>query len=226
MSFLSDVLVKIVLSTGFVYQVHATQSIEILKDLPAVSGPGWKFKTRYTGVVENSAYGPLTPNICCCSYKIHRVWYHSHSRKHTYRPAWHTLCKVIRETAHPLSFRRHSNLGNSQSSSFNLGAKATGDKYSKIIAGPPQAKPIPKDRRPDWVVTEQTTPEQAIVFRLSGDYNPLHIGSSTSFVSSCVSSKLRSARSKNRTSSRIRGCHSSWTLDLWFRRTRYHQSRG
>ena len=63
-----------------------------------------------------------------------------------------------------------------QSSSFNLGAKATGEKYSKVIAGPPQGKPIPKDRKPDWVVQEQTSPEQAIIFRLSGDYNPLHIG--------------------------------------------------
>jgi len=63
-----------------------------------------------------------------------------------------------------------------QSSSFHLGAKATGDKFSKIIAGPPQAKPIPKDCKPDWTFRDQTTPEQAIAFRLSGDYNPLHIG--------------------------------------------------
>jgi peroxisomal enoyl-CoA hydratase 2 len=75
-------------------------------------------------------------------------------------------------------------LENWQSSSFNLGAKATGEKYSKIVAGPPQAKPIPKDRSPDWVVKDQTTPEQALVFRLSGDYNPLHIGLSTVLVAS------------------------------------------
>jgi peroxisomal enoyl-CoA hydratase 2 len=62
-----------------------------------------------------------------------------------------------------------------QSSSFNIGAKATGQKFTKVIAGPPQAKPIP-ERKPDWVVTDQTSPEQAIIFRLSGDYNPLHIG--------------------------------------------------
>jgi acyl dehydratase len=37
---------------------------------------------------------------------------------------------------------------------------------------------MPKDRKPDWLVEEQTTPEQALVFRLSGDYNPLHIGMS------------------------------------------------
>jgi len=60
-------------------------------------------------------------------------------------------------------------------SSFYLGAKATGEKFSKVIAGPKQAKPIPKDRKPDYVIDDQTTPEQAIIFRLSGDYNPLHI---------------------------------------------------
>ncbi|KAG9226679.1 hypothetical protein CCMSSC00406_0006096 [Pleurotus cornucopiae] len=61
------------------------------------------------------------------------------------------------------------------SSSFNLGAKANGTNFKKIIAGPPQEKPIPKDRKPDWTFKDQTTPEQAIIFRLSGDYNPLHI---------------------------------------------------
>ncbi|EEB88692.1 hypothetical protein MPER_13326, partial [Moniliophthora perniciosa FA553] len=33
--------------------VHGTQSIEILKPLPLVSGEGWKWKTRYTAVNEN-----------------------------------------------------------------------------------------------------------------------------------------------------------------------------
>ena len=61
------------------------------------------------------------------------------------------------------------------SSSFYLGAKGTGQKFSKQIAGPPQAKAIPKDRKPDWVIKDQTTPEQAIIYRLSGDFNPLHI---------------------------------------------------
>ena len=63
-----------------------------------------------------------------------------------------------------------------QGSSFNIGAKATGEKFSKKIAGPPSAKPVPKDRKPDWVVKDKTTPEQAIIYRLSGDYNGLHIG--------------------------------------------------
>ncbi|KAG6832194.1 hypothetical protein H0H87_002304 [Tephrocybe sp. NHM501043] len=119
-------------------QVHATQSIEILKELPLVSGPGWKYTTRYTGVVENSIGIILTAENILVD------------------PKGIPYAKLY-------------------SSSFNLGAKATGDKFTKVIAGPPQAKPVPKDRKADWVVRDQTTPEQAIVFRLSGDYNPLHI---------------------------------------------------
>ncbi|KIM41382.1 hypothetical protein M413DRAFT_445398 [Hebeloma cylindrosporum] len=118
--------------------VHATQSIEIIKPLPLVSGEGWTWKTRYTGVVENKSGIILTAENTLVS------------------PSGEVYAKLF-------------------SSSFNLGAKATGEKYSKFIAAPPQGKPIPKDRKPDWVVQEQTTPEQAIVFRLSGDYNPLHI---------------------------------------------------
>ncbi|KAF8173686.1 peroxisomal dehydratase [Pholiota molesta] len=118
--------------------VHATQSIEIIKPLPLVSGDGWTWKTRYTGVVENKSGIILTAENTLVD------------------PKGVPYAKLY-------------------SSSFNLGAKATGDKFSKFIAGPPQGKPIPKDRKADYVVDEQTTPEQAIVFRLSGDYNPLHI---------------------------------------------------
>lgn len=63
----------------------------------------------------------------------------------------------------------------SKTSSFNVGAKAVG-KFSKNIAQSPIAKPPPKDRKPDYIVTEKTSEEQAILYRLSGDYNPLHIG--------------------------------------------------
>jgi hypothetical protein len=73
-----------------------------------------------------------------------------------------------------------------QSSSFYIGAKATGDKFAKVIAGPPQGKPIPKDRKADWVVQDKTSAEQALVFRLSGDYNPLHIGLFFFFLESSV----------------------------------------
>jgi len=63
-------------------------------------------------------------------------------------------------------------------SSFNVGAKATGQKFSKAIATPPRpSKPVPKasEKKPDWVVKETTSEEQAILYRLSGDYNALHV---------------------------------------------------
>jgi acyl dehydratase len=64
------------------------------------------------------------------------------------------------------------------------GAKAFSTSWSIIFrnAGgfggprPPEsdAPPVPKDRPADWEVREATTPEQALLYRLSGDHNPLH----------------------------------------------------
>jgi acyl dehydratase len=42
---------------------------------------------------------------------------------------------------------------------------------------PPQTEgepSVPKDRAPDWTVEETTSPEQALLYRISGDANPLH----------------------------------------------------
>lgn len=33
---------------------------------------------------------------------------------------------------------------------------------------------VPRDAQPDWVVRETTSPEQALLYRLNGDFNPLH----------------------------------------------------
>lgn len=36
------------------------------------------------------------------------------------------------------------------------------------------APAVPKDRAPDWTEEQATSPEQALLYRLSGDVNPLH----------------------------------------------------
>lgn len=41
--------------------------------------------------------------------------------------------------------------------------------------GPSSSKAGPPDRKPDHVVEDQTRPEQAAIYRLSGDRNPMHI---------------------------------------------------
>jgi acyl dehydratase len=41
--------------------------------------------------------------------------------------------------------------------------------------GPEASAPEPPAREPDVSITERTSPEQAALYRLSGDYNPLHI---------------------------------------------------
>ncbi|KAJ7337649.1 peroxisomal dehydratase [Mycena albidolilacea] len=118
--------------------LHGSQSIQILKDLPLASGPGWTWTTKYTGVVENKTGIILTAeNLLLDPEKV-------------------VYAKLY-------------------SSFFYIGAKATGEKFSHVVAGPPQAKAIPEDRKADWSVQDQTSAEQAMVFRLSGDYNPLHI---------------------------------------------------
>ena len=38
----------------------------------------------------------------------------------------------------------------------------------------PKPHPLPTDREPDIVLSLSTRPEQALIYRLSGDYNPLH----------------------------------------------------
>ncbi|KIO28266.1 hypothetical protein M407DRAFT_230779 [Tulasnella calospora MUT 4182] len=61
------------------------------------------------------------------------------------------------------------------SATFNVGGKATGQKFSRVIAVAPSPQAVPNERTPDHVVTEATSEEQAIIYRLSGDFNPLHI---------------------------------------------------
>lgn len=118
--------------------VHGSQAIEILKEIPAGSGKGWKLTGKLSGIHENKS-------------------------------------GIIMERESVLIDPHGTPYAKLYSASFYLGAKGTGEKFSKVISGPPQAKPVPKDRAADWVIKDQTTPEQAIIYRLSGDYNPLHI---------------------------------------------------
>ncbi|GAA6009669.1 hypothetical protein JCM10207_004148 [Rhodosporidiobolus poonsookiae] len=61
------------------------------------------------------------------------------------------------------------------SSSYNFG-QFNVKGYAKSIAPPQPVKAgKPPTRTPDFVFSEKLTDEQAIIYRLSGDYNPLHI---------------------------------------------------
>ncbi|KIJ64807.1 hypothetical protein HYDPIDRAFT_111408 [Hydnomerulius pinastri MD-312] len=118
--------------------VHGSQSIEVLKDLPTVSGPGWKIKTKISAFQENKS-------------------------------------GVILERESSLLDPGNTPYARLLSAEFYVGASINGTKFSKSISTAPQAKPTPTDKKPNWVIQDKTTPEQAIVYRLSGDYNPLHI---------------------------------------------------
>ncbi|GAA5902698.1 hypothetical protein JCM6882_004045 [Rhodosporidiobolus microsporus] len=61
------------------------------------------------------------------------------------------------------------------SSSYNFGDFGTKG-YAKSVAPKQPLKAGKAPQRPaDFVFSEETTEEQALVYRLSGDYNPLHI---------------------------------------------------
>ncbi|KAI6003424.1 hypothetical protein EDC04DRAFT_3095772 [Pisolithus marmoratus] len=58
---------------------------------------------------------------------------------------------------------------------FIRGAGGFGGKRVGSDRGPATAANVPPNRKPDAVVEEKTVPSQAALYRLSGDYNPLHI---------------------------------------------------
>ncbi|KAF8577536.1 peroxisomal dehydratase [Ramaria rubella] len=118
--------------------VHGSQFIEIIKPLPAVSGPGWKLVRTLVGIHENRK-GIVVDQ--------------------------ETVLFDGNGDAYTRMF----------SSSFHVGAKAYGKSFNKVIASAPTAKPAPRDREPSYTFTQEISQEQAIIYRLSGDYNPLHI---------------------------------------------------
>ncbi|PWN47067.1 putative multifunctional beta-oxidation protein, partial [Violaceomyces palustris] len=62
-----------------------------------------------------------------------------------------------------------------QSTVFIRGSGGFGGKKSGKDRGAASAVNKPPSRSPDKVVTEKTTDSQAALYRLSGDYNPLHV---------------------------------------------------
>ncbi|OBZ72493.1 Peroxisomal hydratase-dehydrogenase-epimerase [Grifola frondosa] len=62
-----------------------------------------------------------------------------------------------------------------QSTVFIRGAGGFGGKRVGNDRGPASAANTPPQRKPDAVLEEKTLPIQAALYRLSGDYNPLHI---------------------------------------------------
>ncbi|WWC60744.1 uncharacterized protein I303_103320 [Kwoniella dejecticola CBS 10117] len=62
-----------------------------------------------------------------------------------------------------------------QSTVILRGSGGFGGKKNGSDRGPASALNTPPKRKPDAVVEEKTTTEQAAIYRLSGDYNPLHI---------------------------------------------------
>lgn len=67
-------------------------------------------------------------------------------------------------------------LGYSETTLFIRGAGGFGDKPTGLQrAAASVAKNAAPDRQPDFVISEKTTADQAALYRLSGDLNPLHI---------------------------------------------------
>ncbi|ODQ51551.1 peroxisomal hydratase-dehydrogenase-epimerase [Saitoella complicata NRRL Y-17804] len=62
-----------------------------------------------------------------------------------------------------------------QSTTFIRGSGGFGGKSKGANRGAATAENKPPGRAPDAVVEEKTSPDQAAVYRLSGDFNPLHI---------------------------------------------------
>lgn len=116
--------------------VHGEQSIQVLRQLPIISGPGWKLKKRVVGVHDKGSGLILETETALVD------------------PVGHVYAKMI------------------GSAFYRGGGQGTG--FTKtIVQKPPVVKP--PTRAPDFELREKTTPQQAALYRLSGDYNSLHI---------------------------------------------------
>uniref|UniRef100_A0AAY4DKT1 Peroxisomal multifunctional enzyme type 2 n=1 Tax=Denticeps clupeoides TaxID=299321 RepID=A0AAY4DKT1_9TELE len=88
-------------------------------------------------------------------------------------PTSSPVCKVLEGPTGPLNTYNGAELiCYNQFSVFIVGAGGFGGKRNSDKAKSPVAPP---SRAPDAVVTDETTSNQAALYRLSGDWNPLHI---------------------------------------------------
>ena len=62
-----------------------------------------------------------------------------------------------------------------ESTVFIRGSGGFGGQKKPADRGASTAANNPPKREPDTIVEEKTTEEQAVLYRLSGDYNPLHV---------------------------------------------------
>ncbi|PSS25549.1 hypothetical protein M430DRAFT_16265 [Amorphotheca resinae ATCC 22711] len=74
---------------------------------------------------------------------------------------------VIKETGKPLFYN--------EMTVFIRGSGGFGGPKKPLDRGASTAANTPPKRAPDFVQEEKTTEEQAVLYRLSGDYNPLHV---------------------------------------------------
>ncbi|KAI5475498.1 peroxisomal dehydratase [Pseudohyphozyma bogoriensis] len=119
--------------------VHAEQSIEILKPIPAVSGEGWKINKKLVGLKDTGK-------------------------------------GLIIDSAHELVDPKGEVYARMVTSGYVFGNDYGANGINKSIAPKRPLAPLnkPPAKKPDAVFSEKTTEEQAVLYRLSGDYNPLH----------------------------------------------------
>lgn len=144
--------------------VHAEQSIEILGPLPNESGKGWTMNKKLVGIKDTGCVGSFLPSLLPSS-----------SLTSSFSSSSLSKGLIIDEAMELLNPQKQV-IARLVSSSYNFGD--FGKKgYAKSVATkqPIQAVNKPPQRSPDFTFTETITQEQATIYRLSGDYNPLHI---------------------------------------------------
>jgi acyl dehydratase len=117
--------------------VHGEQSIEVLHEIPMVSGEGWKLKKQVVAIHDKGNALIVEGEMRLVS-PVGRT--HAITRGATF---------------------------------YRGGGQGTG--FSKELSPKPPSGSAPKGKEPTLTLRDKTTTAQAAIYRLSGDYNPLHI---------------------------------------------------